>query len=60
MSLAEAAKRGRMSVPTLRHLLLHTEIGPPAFKRPGSSRWLLWEKEFDGWLEKARQLRPID
>jgi hypothetical protein len=54
MVLAEAAKRGHMSVSTLR-ALLYADMGPPAFKRPGSSRWLFWTAEFDRWLESGRR-----
>lgn len=54
LMLAEAAKRGNMSVSTLR-ALLHAKIGPPGFKRPGSNRWLFWSSEFDDWLERERR-----
>jgi hypothetical protein len=55
MSLADAAKRGNMSGSTLR-ALLSAKVGPPAFKRPGSNRWLLWSTEFDEWLERGRRV----
>ena len=51
--MAEAAKRGNMSVSTLR-ALLHANMGPPGFKRPGSNRWLFYTNEFDAWLERGR------
>jgi hypothetical protein len=54
--MAEAAKRGAMSVSTLR-ALLHASMGPPGFKRPGSNRWLFYTNEFDQWLERLRPLR---
>ena len=54
MVLADAAKRGNMSVSTLR-ALLYARMGPPAFKRPGSNRWLFWSSEFDEWLERGRR-----
>ena len=56
MQLREAAERGQMSRTTLRNLL-YANMGPPAFKRPGSSRWLFWSSEFDEWLESLRPLR---
>ena len=56
MGTADAAKRGNMSVGTLK-VLLKADIGPPAFKRPGSRRWLFWSSEFDEWLEKLHPLR---
>ena len=52
--MAEAAKRGNMSVSTLK-ALLYADMGPPAFKRPGSHRWLFYTSEFDQWLESGRQ-----
>jgi hypothetical protein len=54
MVMAEAAKRGKMSVGTLK-ALLYANMGPPAFKRPGSRRWLFWSNEFDQWLESGRR-----
>lgn len=54
IQLREAAERGQMSVSTLRNLL-YAGMGPPGFKRPGSSRWLFWTAEFDRWLESGRQ-----
>lgn len=56
IQIREAAERGQMSVSTLRHLL-YAGMGPPAFKRPASSRWLFWTREFDAWLESGR-IRP--
>lgn len=53
MVLAEAAKRGKMSVSTLR-ALLSANVGAPGFKRPGSTRWLFFTSEFDEWLERLR------
>lgn len=55
LALREAAQRGHMSESALRHSL-YAGIGPPAFKRPGSSRWLVWSAEFDKWLESARAI----
>ena len=52
--MAEAAKRGHMSVGTLK-ALLYANMGPPAFKRPGSHRWLFYTSEFDQWLESGRR-----
>jgi hypothetical protein len=54
MVMADAAKRGSMSVSTLR-ALLYAGMGPPAFKRPGSNRWLFYASEFDAWLEQGRR-----
>ena len=54
MVTADAAARGNMSVGTLK-ALLHANMGPPAFKRPGSTRWLFWSTEFDEWLESGRR-----
>lgn len=56
IQMREAAERGQMSVSTLRNLL-SAGMGPPAFKRPRSSRWLFWTAEFDRWLESGR-IRP--
>jgi predicted DNA-binding transcriptional regulator AlpA len=53
IQLREAAARGQMSVSTLRALMA-AHMGPPAFKRPGSTRWLFWTAEFDTWLESGR------
>jgi len=53
MSLAEAAKRGKMSGSTLRTLAV-AGMCPPGFKRPGSNRWLFFTVEFDAWLERLR------
>lgn len=53
LPLREAAKRGQMAESTLR-TLLNAGVGPPALKRPGSNRWLLWSGEFDDWLESGR------
>ena len=52
--MAEAAERGNLSVGTLK-ALLYANMGPPAFKRPGSRRWLFWSSEFDEWLESGRR-----
>ena len=52
--LREAAERGHMSVGTLK-ALLYANMGPPAFKRPGSHRWLFYTSEFDQWLESGRR-----
>lgn len=57
IQLREAAERGQMSVSTLRNLL-YAGMGPPGFKRPGSSRWLFWTSEFDRWLESGRLRTP--
>ena len=54
IQMREAADRGQMSVGTLK-ALLYAGMGPPAFKRPGSRRWLFWTAEFDRWLESGRQ-----
>jgi hypothetical protein len=54
MVMADAAKRGNMSVGTLK-ALLYANMGPPAFKRPGSRRWLFWSSEFDAWLESGQR-----
>ena len=54
MVMADAAKRGNVSVGTLK-ALLYANMGPPAFKRPGSRRWLFWSSEFDQWLESGQR-----
>ena len=54
ITMAEAAKRGGMSVSTL-YALLYAKMGPPGFKRPGSNRWLFYTNEFDEWLERGRR-----
>lgn len=54
IQLREAADRGQMSVSTLRNLI-YAGMGPPGFKRPGSSRWLFWTRSFDEWLESGRK-----
>jgi hypothetical protein len=54
IGMADAAKRGNMSIGTLK-ALLYANMGPPGFKRPGSRRWLFWSSEFDQWLESGRQ-----
>lgn len=37
--------------------LLSANVGVPAFKRPGSNRWLFWEGELLAWLESARAIQ---
>ena len=54
IGMADAAKRGNMSVGTLK-ALLYANMGPPGFKRPGSNRWLFYTSEFDAWLERGRR-----
>ena len=54
IGMADAAKRGNMSVGTLK-ALLYANMGPPGFKRPGSNRWLFYTNEFDEWLERGRR-----
>lgn len=53
IQMREAAEHGHMSESHLRRLLLDGK-GPPAFKRPGSNRWLFWTGEFNAWLESDR------
>jgi hypothetical protein len=57
LSLREAGERVRLNPETLRVLLI-TGKGPPAFKRPGSPRWLFWSRELDAWLESGRVNPP--
>jgi len=58
LSLREAGARVRLSPETLR-VLLKAGKGPPAFKRPGSTRWLFWSGELDAWLESGRVNPPL-
>jgi len=56
LQLRGAAQRSGIHEDSLRRLLL-TGKGPPAFKRPGSNRWLFWSGEIDSWLESGRVSR---
>ena len=53
IQLREAAERTRMNEDTLRRMLIAGK-GPPAMKRPGSNRWLFWERELDAWIDSGR------
>jgi hypothetical protein len=48
LTLSKAAARGNMGVSTLRQKLAK-RIGPKAYKRPGSNRWLIYPDDFDTW-----------
>jgi hypothetical protein len=57
LGLDEAAKRVGMHTEPFRRLVKAGK-GPPATKRPGSNRWLLWANELDAWLDSGRPTPP--
>lgn len=54
LGLHDAADRVGMSTEAFRRVVLAGK-GPPATKRPGSNRWLLWTNEVDAWLDSGRR-----
>ena len=57
LGLEDAAKRVGMSTEAFRRVVKAGK-GPPAAKRPGSNRWLLWANELDAWLDSGRLTPP--
>jgi hypothetical protein len=58
LGLEDAAKRVGMHTEPFRRLVKAGK-GPPATKRPGSNRWLLWANELDAWFDSGRRVtRP--
>ena len=48
LTLRKAAQRGQMGKSTLRQVLARG-LGPRAYRRPGSNRWLIYPDDFDTW-----------
>lgn len=57
LGLDDAAKRVGMHTEPFRRLVKAGK-GPPATKRPGSNRWLLWANELDAWFDSGRLTPP--
>jgi hypothetical protein len=57
LGLEDAAKRVGMHTEPFRRLVKSGK-GPPATKRPGSNRWLLWANELDAWFDSGRIKPP--
>ena len=48
LTVRTAAQRGAMGESTLRQKL-KKGLGPRAYQRPGSNRWLIFPDDFDAW-----------
>ena len=48
LTVRKAAQRGAMGESTLRQKL-KKGVGPRAYQRPGSNRWLIFPDDFDAW-----------